>query len=276
MLVSLYLIVWWKYRMNFFLKIKQDKLLDGHITYRSHMSISKDKTSTYACLWPIEFCQIIVTLGRIFSCFHDRDHIHSHIHANSFIGSYAKHAIHPPKISTPSFNEISLLVILWKERGVIEKIYAQEAYKKERKKPWPPSKTKARRESQRKEYLEKQTKIFHTLAYLDQVAWLVSSWIRSLAQEHYVAQVSFMLILPKALHTSHRVGSWGLFKILWWGNKHHLSDRGNHPRNFVSLCKNFQKHQDRGQKKRRVSNAKSKPFYSSTSKGKVKSYKPHR
>jgi hypothetical protein len=25
--------------MNFFLKIKQDKLLDGHITYQSHMSI---------------------------------------------------------------------------------------------------------------------------------------------------------------------------------------------------------------------------------------------
>jgi hypothetical protein len=62
-----------------------------------------------------------VTLGRIFSCFHDRDHVHPHIHANSYTGSYAKHVIHPPKINTPKFKEISLLVILQKERGVIEK-----------------------------------------------------------------------------------------------------------------------------------------------------------
>jgi hypothetical protein len=72
-----------------------------------------------------------VTLVRIFSCFHGRDHIHPHIHANSYTGSYAKHAIHPPKINTPKFKEISLLVILQKERGVIEKkekkVYAQEA-----------------------------------------------------------------------------------------------------------------------------------------------------
>jgi hypothetical protein len=68
------------------------------------------------------------TLGRIFLCFHDRDHVHPHIHANSYTGSYAKNAIHPPKINTPKFKEISLLVILQKERGVIEKkVYAQEA-----------------------------------------------------------------------------------------------------------------------------------------------------
>jgi hypothetical protein len=52
-----------------------------------------------------------------------------------------------------------------------------------------PSKIKAR-ESQSKECLEKQTKIFHTLAHLDQVAWLVSFWIQSLAQQHHAAQVS--------------------------------------------------------------------------------------
>jgi hypothetical protein len=51
---------------------------------------------------------------------------------------------------------------------------------------------------------KKQSKIFHTLAHLDQVAWLVSSWIRSLAQHHHVAQVSLILTPPKALHTSHR------------------------------------------------------------------------
>jgi hypothetical protein len=68
------------------------------------------KPSTYACLWPIEFCQIVVTLVRIFSCFHDQDHIHPHIHANSYTGSYAKHVIHPPKkINTPKFKEISLI-----------------------------------------------------------------------------------------------------------------------------------------------------------------------
>jgi hypothetical protein len=33
-----------------------------------------------------------------------------------------------------------------------------------------PSKIKARGKSQSKEYLEKQIKIFHTLAHLDQVA----------------------------------------------------------------------------------------------------------
>jgi hypothetical protein len=35
---------------EFLLKIKQDKLLDGHITYQSHMSILRYKPSTYACL----------------------------------------------------------------------------------------------------------------------------------------------------------------------------------------------------------------------------------
>jgi hypothetical protein len=35
---------------DFFLKIKQGKFLDGHITYQSHMSISMHKSSTYACL----------------------------------------------------------------------------------------------------------------------------------------------------------------------------------------------------------------------------------
>jgi hypothetical protein len=71
-----------------------------------------------------------VTLGRIFSCFHDRDHAHPHIHANSYIGSYAKHAIHPPKINTPKFKEIYLLVFLQKERGVIEKSICSKSIEK--------------------------------------------------------------------------------------------------------------------------------------------------
>jgi hypothetical protein len=62
-----------------------------------------------------------VTHGRIFSCFHDRDHVHPHIYANSYTGSYAKHVIHPPKINTPKSKDISLVVILQKEIGVIEK-----------------------------------------------------------------------------------------------------------------------------------------------------------
>jgi hypothetical protein len=94
------------------------------------MSISMHKSSTYACLWPIEFCKIVVTLGRIFSCFHDRDHAHPHIHANSYTESYAKHAIHPPTINTPKFKEISLLVFLRKERGVIEKSICSRSIEK--------------------------------------------------------------------------------------------------------------------------------------------------
>jgi hypothetical protein len=125
MLILLYLIVWWKSRMIFLLKIKQDKFLDGHITYQSHMWKSKYKPSTYACLWPIEFCQIVVTLGRIFSCFHDRDHVYPHIHANSYTENYAKHALHPPKISTPSSKEISLLAKgyrgHWKKEYMLKK-----------------------------------------------------------------------------------------------------------------------------------------------------------
>jgi hypothetical protein len=66
---------------------------------------------------------------------------------------------------------------LQKERGVIEKML-----KKHRKKCAPikehrkkrvkhdPLQKKARGESQSKECLENQTKIFHTLAHLDQVA----------------------------------------------------------------------------------------------------------
>jgi hypothetical protein len=118
MLILLYLIVWWKSQMISFEKIKRDKFLNGHITYQSHMLISMYKPSTYACLWPIEFCQIVVTLGRIFSCSHDWDHVHPHIQANFHTGSYAKRAIHPPKVYTPKFQRDFTSCILAKgERG---------------------------------------------------------------------------------------------------------------------------------------------------------------
>jgi hypothetical protein len=51
----------------------------------------------------------------------------TYIHANSYTGINAKHAIHPQKINTPKFKEIYLLVFLQRERGVIKKVYAQEA-----------------------------------------------------------------------------------------------------------------------------------------------------
>jgi hypothetical protein len=83
-----------------------------------------------------EFCQIFVTLGRIFSCSHDRDHIHQHIHANSYTVCYAKHVIHPPNINTPKSKEISLLVFLQKgERGHWKK--REYMLKKHRKKCVP-------------------------------------------------------------------------------------------------------------------------------------------
>jgi hypothetical protein len=107
-----------------------------------------------------------VTLGRIFSCFHDRDHVHSDIHANSYTGSYAKHAIHPPKISTPTFKEISLLVILRKERGVIEKNICSRSIQKREKE----STTQSKKRISKQGVLRKQTKIFHTHAHLNQVA----------------------------------------------------------------------------------------------------------
>jgi hypothetical protein len=123
-----------------------------------------------------------LTLGRIFSCFHDRDHVHPHIHANSYNGSYAKLPSIHQKINTPKFKEISLLVILQKERGVIKrkkeymlkkhrkKVLQSKSIEKREKESMTPSKIKARGESQRKECLAKTTKIFHALAHLDQVA----------------------------------------------------------------------------------------------------------
>jgi hypothetical protein len=90
-------------------------------------------------------------------------------------------------------------------------------------KAWPPLQNKSKRRILKQGVLRKKY-MSHTLAHLNLVAWLVSSWIRSLAQQHHVAQVSLILILPRAPLTSHRVGSWGSFKSLWWGNKYHLSD----------------------------------------------------
>jgi hypothetical protein len=133
--------IWWDYvdlalshsivkiSDEFLLKIKQDKFLNCHINYQSHMSISMHEPTTYACLWPIEFCQIVVTLGRIFSCFHDQDHVHPHIQVNYYTGSYAKHAIHPPKINTPKFQrEFSFYNLAKGERGHWKKrVYTQEA-----------------------------------------------------------------------------------------------------------------------------------------------------
>jgi hypothetical protein len=123
--------------------------------------------------------------------------------------------------------------------------------------------------------LKNKQKIFHTLAHLDQVAWLVSSWIRSLAQHHHVAQVNFMLILPKAPHTSHGVERWGSLKAFgevtnttWaiegtiWGT--------------LSFFAKFSKNSKMGSIKEEEWEMQSqKPFYSLTSEGMVESHKPH-
>jgi hypothetical protein len=87
----------------------------------------------------------------------------------------------------------------------------------EKKRGMTPLQNKSKRIISKQGVFRKTQKIFHTLAHFDQVAWLVSSWIRYLAQQHHVAQVNLILILPKTPHTSHRVGSWGSFKSLWWG-----------------------------------------------------------
>jgi hypothetical protein len=41
--------------VDFYLKLKQSKLLNGYTTYQSHMLISMIKPCTYAFLLPIEF-----------------------------------------------------------------------------------------------------------------------------------------------------------------------------------------------------------------------------
>jgi hypothetical protein len=117
--------------------------------------------------------------------------------------------------------------------------------------------------------------MFHTLAHLDQVTWLVSSWIRSLAQQHHVAQVSLMLILPKAPHTSHRVGSWGSYKSLWWGTNTTWAIEGT-IWGTLSFFAKISKLRDRIQKREERVMQSQKSLYSWTFEGKVESYKPHR
>jgi hypothetical protein len=76
-------------------------------------------------------------------------------------------AIHPPKINTPKFKEISLLVFLQKERGVIEKKYMLKKHRKNvlqskgigKRENHDPLQKKARGESQSKECLEKHKNI---------------------------------------------------------------------------------------------------------------------
>jgi hypothetical protein len=79
------------------------------------------------------------------------------------------------------FKEVSLLVILQKERGVIGKKYMLKKHrknvlqsksieKKRKRKHDPPSKNKSKRRISKQGVFRKNTKIFHTLAHLDQVA----------------------------------------------------------------------------------------------------------
>jgi hypothetical protein len=101
----------------------------------------------------------------------------------------------------------------------LRKVYAQKAKeekmcsnhracKKKKKVKHHPLQNKSKRRISKQGVLTKTNKkIFHSLAHVDEVALLVFSWIRSLAQQHHVAQVSLVLTLPKAPHTSHIVGS---------------------------------------------------------------------
>jgi hypothetical protein len=71
-----------------------------------------------------------VTLGRIFSCFHDRDHVHPHIHANFHTESYTKHAIHPPNINTPKSKIDFSSFNLAKGEGSLKKKYMLKKHRK--------------------------------------------------------------------------------------------------------------------------------------------------
>jgi hypothetical protein len=74
-----YIIVRWKPQMISFEKIKHDMFLNGHILISPTKAICWYQiwTFTYALLWPFEFYQIVLTLGRIFSCSHNWDHTHT-------------------------------------------------------------------------------------------------------------------------------------------------------------------------------------------------------
>jgi hypothetical protein len=114
-----------------------------------HM-LSCDPLSSAKLLWPLV----------------ESFHVHPHIHANSYTGSYAKHAIHTPKISTPSSKEISLLAKgergHWKKsicsRSIGKNVLQSKSIEKKKSETWTPSKIKARWEYQSKEYLENKQK----------------------------------------------------------------------------------------------------------------------
>jgi hypothetical protein len=89
-----------------------------------------------------------VTLVRIFSCFNDRDHVHPHIHANSYTGSYAKHAIHPPKINTPKYERFLFLLSCKRREGSLKR--KKYMLKKHRKKMWSNQRAQEKKERKRK------------------------------------------------------------------------------------------------------------------------------
>jgi hypothetical protein len=114
-----------------------------------------------------------VTLGRIFSCSHDQDHLHPHIQANFHTGSYTTHAIHPPKINTPKLLRYFSCILAKGEWGhqkkksicskSIEKIYKFAQIKEHRKnEALPPSKIKSRGESQPRVHRKTNKNIPHT------------------------------------------------------------------------------------------------------------------
>jgi hypothetical protein len=61
----------------FYLKKKPYKLLSDDIFPPKPYVVYIRKPHTFAACYYIELCQIVVTLARSFSCFHDQDHVHS-------------------------------------------------------------------------------------------------------------------------------------------------------------------------------------------------------
>jgi hypothetical protein len=58
-------------------KIYPYKLLSDDIFPPKPYVVYNRKPHTYVACYYIELCQIVVTLARSFSCFHDQDHVHS-------------------------------------------------------------------------------------------------------------------------------------------------------------------------------------------------------
>jgi hypothetical protein len=164
------------------------------------------------------------------------------------------------KINAPKFKEISLLVFMQKEKGVIEKkSICSRSIEKNVLRSMTPSKIKARGESQRQECLENTQNIQRTCTsrsscmtsfFLDPVFGATTS----------CGTIESLLSYPKLhIHVT-EVGSWGLLKAFSEVTNTTWVIEGTIRGTLSFFAKFSKKLRDRIQKRRGVRDAKSKPI----------------